>query len=143
MEEAIQPQKKSKSPLIVAALIVAGLCGCVLLVLAVGTGFYFLNSPKTAEPVQPIYNDSDGYSGNADELLRADALNLIGIYEETQSGCADLSLVSGEMLLPSDQTDDGSWQETWQVNACGGLRVYTVSFTPTSGGTDVAVTLVK
>lgn len=143
MEEAVQPQKKSKTPLIVTALIVAGLCGCVLLMLAVGTGFYFLNSSKTDDSVMPIYNDADGYSGNADELLRADALNLIGIYEETQSGCADLSLVSGDMLVLPSQTDDGSWRETWQVNACGDLRVYTVSFTPTSGGTDIAVTLVK
>jgi hypothetical protein len=143
MEEAVQPQKKSQKPLIVAALIVAGLCGCVLLVLAVGTGFYFLNSSKTDDPVPPVYNDADGYTGNADELLRTDALNLIGIYEETKTGCADLSLVSGEMLVFPDPAGDGSWQETWQVDACGNLRVYTVSFTPTSGGTDIAVTFVK
>jgi hypothetical protein len=47
------------------------------------------------------------------------------------------------MLVFPDPAGDGSWQETWQVDACGNLRVYTVSFTPTSGGTDIAVTFVK
>ncbi|MBI5295833.1 MAG: hypothetical protein HY869_10180 [Chloroflexi bacterium] len=135
------PQKKSNLPLILG--IVAGIlvCCCVL-----GVAAYFLAGsllPNWSDDVPPVYNDADGYTGNADELLRTDALNLIGIYEELQLGCADLSLVSGEMLVFPDPAGDGSWQETWQVDACGDLRQYTVSFTPTSGGTDIAVTFVK
>ncbi len=134
-------QKKSNLPLILGIMAGVLVCCCVL-----GVAAYFLAGtllPSLSDDVPPVYNDADGYTGNADELLRTDALNLIGIYEELQLGCADLSLVSGEMLVFPDPAGDGSWQETWQVNACGDLHQYTVSFTPTSGGTDIAVTFVK
>ena len=93
-----------------------------------------------APPLLRTFNAfNGGYSGIASEGLLADTMQAIADYELSQNGCADVSLFSGTMLV--NKTDDGSWQELWQVNACGASHLYSVSFTPSaSGGTDFSIT---
>jgi hypothetical protein len=129
--QSVSP-KKSKLPIIIGVAVGILLCCCVLVVAVLALNWNSLSNF--------IKGGGETYSGRADEILRADALNLIGLYEEAKLGCADLSLVSGRMLLSPDQTGNGSWQEAWQVNACGNTHGYTVTFTPTpDSGTDISI----
>lgn len=84
---------------------------------------------------------SGSYSGIASEQLKSDVLSAISEAEQSQSGCATVSLFSGQMMLHPGQSDDGSWIEIWQVNACNESHLYTISFTPDGiGGTYFSIT---
>lgn len=136
MEAPVQPEpitrRKSKLPIFIGVAAGILLCCCLL-----GIGIYALLGENL---VTDLLQGGDTYSGRADETLRRDTLNLIGLYEEGQLGCADLSLIGGQILLAPDPAGDGSWQETWRVNACGETHLYTITFTPTAGGgTDIEV----
>ena len=79
------------------------------------------------------------YEGIADEKLQSDTLNLIIQYEQARNGCNDVSLFIGNMMTRPEQTQDGSWIETWQVNACGESHLYSITFTPDGvGGTYIS-----
>jgi hypothetical protein len=132
METAVQLEpivrRKSKLPIIVGVAAGVLLCCCLL-----GVGVYALLG-------EDLFKGGDVYAGRADEILLEDTLNLIGLYEEGQLGCADLSLLGGQILLAPDPAGDGSWQETWRVDACGETHLYAITFTPTAGGgTDIEV----
>ncbi len=90
-----------------------------------------------------ILNSADGqstsYNGIANEQLKADTLKLIASYEQAR-GCSNVTLASGTVTTRPDQTNDSSWVERWQVNACGELRLYSNTFTPDgAGGTFISV----
>lgn len=95
----------------------------------------FLVLPAAAN----IGQSTMSYEGNADEQLKADTLQLIAQYEQAQSGCNDVTLFIGNMMTRPEQTEDGSWIETWQVNACGESHLYSITFTPDGvGGTYIS-----
>ena len=126
------PPKKSKLLIIIGVAAGILLCCCMVMIAVLALNWNSLSDF--------MKGGGDTYSGRADESLREDALNLIGIYEEAKLGCADLSLVEGQMISSSELTSDDSWKETWQVNACGEMHQYTVTFTPSPGsGTDISI----
>jgi hypothetical protein len=103
---------------------------CVCLVAAA-----FLVLPAVAN----IGQSTVSYEGNADEQLKTDTLQLIAQYEQAQGGCNDVTLFIGNMMTRPEQTEDGSWSEMWQVNACGESHLYSITFTPDGvGGTYIS-----
>jgi len=80
------------------------------------------------------------YNGIADSQLKSDTLNLIKQYEQERNGCQDVTLFLGNMMLRPEQTNDGSWSEIWQVNACDESHMYNITYTPDGvGGTYISV----
>lgn len=126
------PQKVNRTWIIVAVVVV--LC-CCLTVVALAAGLIIMRSSGSPSPII-----GGSYNGMADSLLKSDTLNTIAQYETSQSGCTDVSLFSGTVVLPPDPSADGSWQEAWQVDVCGESHLYSVSFTPSpAGGTDFSI----
>jgi hypothetical protein len=132
--ETIQPvEKKGNSKVLIIAGVFALLCLCI--VVASATTFLVI---KPA--LQSVYEQAFGYTGIADEQLKLDVLKGISDHEPSQNGCADVTMVNGHMFLRPEQTEDGSWSETWQVMVCGDSRLYLIFFTPSPlGGTDFSV----
>ncbi len=90
--------------------------------------------------VANIGQSTVSYNGIADEQLKSDTLNLIAQYEQAQNGCKDVTLFAGNLMLRPEITNDGTWSEMWQVNACGASHLYNITFTPDgAGGTYISV----
>lgn len=130
-QETLSTQSSSKSRkwLFVAA-------GSALIVLCVCLA-------ATAAIVLPslanIGQSTVSYTGLADEQLKNDTLQLLAQYEQGQTGCGNVTLFAGNVMLHPAQTEDGSWVEMWQVNACGASRLYNITFTPDGiGGTYIS-----
>jgi hypothetical protein len=124
-----QQPKKSKTWIFLAA---GGALVLLCLCLAVAV---FAVMPLMANVGQSTVT----YEGNADEQLKADTLQLIAQYEKAQSGCDTVTLFIGNMMIRPEQTNDGSWSEMWQVNACEESHLYNITFTPDGvGGTYIS-----
>lgn len=137
--ETNQPlEKKGNNKVLIIVGVIMLLCCCAVVV---GAGVYiFLTDPAAQFGNGPIL-EGIAYSGIADAELKADVITAIADYEASQSGCADVSLLGGQILLSPDQTGDGSWTETWQLAVCQESHLYSVAFTPSpAGGTDFSVT---
>lgn len=138
MENNLPIEKKGNSRILIIVSVIALLCCCLVVV---GAGAYIFLTGPAAQSVTEQISGGIVYNGIADEELKADVINAIADYETSLNGCVDVSLVSGLMLLSPDQTQDGSWSETWQVGVCGESHLYSVAFTPSpAGGTDFSVT---
>ncbi len=112
-----------------------GVCCCLSILALVFAG------PAIMGIFSSVSQEGGLYSGIADEQLKSDVLNTITQYEGSTSGCSDVSLFLGQMLVSPEQTGDGSWSELWQVMACGESHLYSVSFAPSpGGGTDFSIT---
>lgn len=132
--ETIQPvEKKGNRKVLIIAGILALLCACIVVISA--AAFIVL------KPVlEGVNQQAFGYTGIASEELKSDVLKAISENETAQNGCSEVSLMNGHMFLPENQTEDGSWSETWQVIVCGESRLYSIYFVPSPlGGTDFSV----
>lgn len=132
--ESPVPQRPAKSKtwiFFAAGCAIALLCICLVIFLAIA---------NVALPAIANINQSTvSYEGIADEQLKADTLRLLSQYEQTQSGCTNVTLFIGNMMTRPEQSEDGSWIETWQVNACGESHLYSITFTPDGvGGTYIS-----
>lgn len=129
--ETIEPdEKKGNSRLLIIVGILAVLCACIVVVSA--AAFIVL------KPVlQSVNEQAFGYTGIADEELKSDVLKALSDNEASLNGCSEVTLINGHMFLRPEQTEDGSWTETWQVMVCGESRLYSIFFLPSPlGGTD-------
>lgn len=126
------PQQTTKSK---TWIFFAAGCAIALLCICLAAGA-FLVLPAIAN----IGQSTVSYEGIADEQLKADTLQLITQYEQAQSGCNDVTLFIGNTMTRPEQSEDGSWIETWQVNACGESHLYSITFTPDGvGGTYISI----
>ena len=126
------PQQTTKSK---TWIFFAAGCAIALLCICLAAGV-FLVLPAIAN----IGQSTVSYEGIADEQLKADTLQLITQYEQAQSGCNDVTLFIGNTMTRPEQSEDGSWIETWQVNACGESHLYSITFTPDGvGGTYISI----
>jgi len=125
--------KKPGNTVLIVIIAVAVLCVCAVFAGVAALSIFQPVIQNTYESIQP----KQGYSGIASEELKNDVIQSIADYESTQTGCADVTLYGGEMMVSPSQTQDGSWQETWKIDACGESHLYAVTFTPSpQGGTD-------
>ena len=118
METTPPVEKKKNSKILIIVGVLLLLCCCVITISAIS------------------YNLVFGYSGIASEGLKSDVLKALAENEASQNGCSDVKLIKGQMFLSKEQSGDGSWMETWQLMVCGESRLYSISFTPSSSGTD-------
>ncbi len=130
------PEKKSNNKVLIIIGVVVLLCCCAAIVGVIA----YRTLASTVQSVNDQILEGLGYSGIADELLKSDVITAIAGYEESQTGCTDVSLIGGQVFLSPEQSGDGSWVETWQVSACGESHLYSVTFTPApEGGTNFEV----
>jgi hypothetical protein len=129
--ETIEPvEKKKNNKVLIIVGVLALLCACAVVISA--AAFIVL------KPVfQSVNEQAFGYTGIASEELKSDVLKAISDNETSLNGCSDVSLINGHMFLKPEQTEDGSWTETWQVMVCSESRLYSILFVPSPlGGTD-------
>jgi hypothetical protein len=132
-----QPEKKSNNTVLIIVGAVILLCCCLVVVVAAA---YMVLAPAVKDVNEKI-EEGIGYNGLADDLLKSDVTKAIADYEQSQTGCTDVTLFGGQVLVNPEQSGDGSWTETWQMMVCGESRVYSIVFTPSpAGGTDFSVT---
>ncbi|MCC7117683.1 MAG: hypothetical protein IT310_04090 [Anaerolineales bacterium] len=136
--EQTEQKKNGKNKVLIIVGVIVGLCCC----LAVG-GVAALNilAPAVNDTYQQI-QDQIGYTGLADEQLKADTLKLIAEHENSQTGCTDVALLSGQTFLHPGMVEGNSsaWAENWQVMACDASHLYMVTFMPSpTGGTDISI----
>jgi hypothetical protein len=126
METIPQVEKKKNNKVLLIAGVLLALCCCVTVI---GAAVYTILKPGA----QTIYEQTFSYTGNADDQLKSDVLNLIA----ESNGCSDVTLINGQIFL---NPGDGSWTETWQVNVCGESQLLSISFSPSPlGGTDFSI----
>jgi len=133
---ADKPSSNNKIWIAVGCVVLA--CCCLMVLAIVVAGPALLSVYK----VSGSNNNGSGaaYTGNADPQLRTDTLNAIKAYETGKSGCADIALLTGQILSAPDANANGIWTERWQVKACDTTDLFTVTFTPSpNGGTDYSV----
>lgn len=139
LQTAPAPEKKSKLPLIIGIIAGILLCCCILGIAAYLLGGSFLSNPMDKG------SDVDGYAGRADELLRNDTMLAIAGYEGSSYGCDNPTLVTGQVTVQplegGGAEGAGLWVEVWNVEACGAVHSYEITFIPSpGGGTDYSIT---
>lgn len=129
--ETLEPvEKKRNNKVLIIVVVLAALCACAAVVSAAA---YIVLKPV----LQSVNEQAFGYTGIASEELKSDVLKALSDNETSLNGCSDVSLINGHMFLRPEQTEDGSWTETWQVMVCGESRLYSILFVPSPlGGTD-------
>lgn len=142
-EPVVQSQKKSNVPLIVgAALVTACLCGCVVLVLVGGVGFFLLDSSSMGTPVQPMYVEQDEpfdpnlpQGGYGDSKLRGKVWNFILPMAERDANCENPTPLATLIEVSTEPDASGVWEERWTL-VCGNgpMPVFRIIFTPNPGG---------
>lgn len=123
--ESPQPKKNIAKTIGIAIVVLV----CLLLVFAAG----IVIIPNLGRISIPEPSDGYRYSGIASVELQEEATKLIQ-QQENALGCDTISLTSVEVLnLPQDVID-ASWGEMWQMDACGEIHPYLVTFVPDPAG---------
>jgi len=131
-----QPEKKNNNKVLIIVGVAILLCCCLVIVVA---AVYMTIAPAVKNVNEQI-QEGIGYNGIADDLLKSDVTKAIADYEQSQTGCTDVTLFGGQVIISPEQSGDGSWTETWQMSVCGESHLYSVVFTPSpAGGTDFSV----
>jgi hypothetical protein len=88
--------------------------------------------PIPTDPPQTANGEGPAEGGFTDTELRAQVWSTIVSFYTNVRGCTDIS--SGGIRVTQQPDATGSWQETWEVSACGEGAELKIHFTVASDG---------
>ena len=134
-QNVVPPGPKPKRSIAQIIGVVVAVILCLLFVIAAG----IVIIPNLGRFSIPEVPEGYRYSGIASAELQGEALKLLE-KEESALGCTTISLTSVEVLnLPQDVID-ASWAEVWEMDACGEIHSYAITFAPdAAGGINVSI----